>query len=472
MRWSACFPVYRTYVSAAGHHRQRPAYHRQRPGAHAAPASDHGAVDLRLRAQRPAARSGAPPTTTDACTSPCASSSTPARSQAKGREDTAFYRYLPLAALNEVGGDPERFGCSPAELHAANLARRAAWPHAMLATATHDTKRGEDARARLDGALRAERGVGPPPVGLGARHRRPPHHRRRRAGARSHRRVSLLPGAARRLAAGAPRRRTPSWPSGWSRPHVKAAREAKRHTSWLTENAAYEAALGAFIRGVLGGRAAGRFLPLFLPFQARVAALGTVNSLAQMVLKCVVPGVPDFYQGTELWDLSLVDPDNRRPVDYGLRERLLADLDAAPAGTTGRAALADALLRAWTDGRIKLLITTLLLRLRRERATLFRDGDYAPLETRGHHAGHAVALARRDGAHAVVAVVPRLCAALTSAERPFPLGGCWENTDVALPDHLAGRRLRDVLTGAEHPAGAALALAQVLSVLPVAVLAG
>ncbi len=338
----------------------------------------------------------------------------------------------------------------------------------MLATATHDTKRGEDARMRLAALSELAEEWG---------------HRLSAWARVSAAQRTLVDGAA------APDRTDEylfyqallgAWPPGAAVADaelverlaafaVKAAREAKRHTSWLSENAAYERALTGFVAGVLSGRAAARFLPLFLPFQARVAALGALNSLAQTVLKCVVPGVPDFYQGTELWDLSLVDPDNRRPVDYAVRARLLGELDAALADPARRATLAGELLCTWPDGRIKLLLTTLALRLRREHAALFRDGDYTALEPRGRQAASAVGLARRLGDRAVVAVVPRLCAPLTAPEHPFPLAADWGDTTVALPDGLAGRPLRDVFTGAEH-AGPVLPLSAVLSVLPVTIL--
>ncbi|MEO8601231.1 MAG: malto-oligosyltrehalose synthase, partial [bacterium] len=464
----ACFPVYRTYVNADG-----------------ASAGDRRTVDTalaRVRRRHPTMEPSIlafvrsvllpEPTARDydrrlhfamrfqQYTGPV---------EAKGREDTSFYRYVPMVALNEVGGDPARFGRTPAEFHAAALARHIAWPHAMLATATHDTKRGEDARLRLAALSELSEEWG---HRLSAWTRVAAAHRSQVEGAPAPDRndeylfYQALLGAWPQLAVAADTELLERLVAF----AVKAAREAKRHTSWLTENAAYEAALGTFIRGLLGGRSAARFLPLFLPFQARVAALGAVNGLAQTVLKCVAPGIPDFYQGCELWDLSLVDPDNRRAVDYGLRERLLGEIDTALADGTPRAALAGELLNAWQDGRIKLLLTALLLRLRRERASLFRSGDYVALETRGQFAAHVVAFARRAGAQVAITVVPRLCAALTSAQHPFPLGARWEDTAIALPSGQAGPVLRDVLTGAEHAPKALLPLAELLSVLPVSVL--
>lgn len=394
--------------------------------------------------------------------------------EAKGREDTSFYRYTPLASLNEVGGDPERFGWTPAEFHAANQERLATWPRALLATATHDTKRGEDVRARLNVLSELPEEWGRHLSGwarINAAHRTLVHGEAAPDRNDEYLFYQALLGV---------------WPPGARAPSPalvqrltaylhKAAREAKVHTSWLTQNAPYEAALGGFVEGVLTGRTAGRFLNLFLPFQARIARLGMINSLAQLVLKLVAPGVPDFYQGTELWDLSLVDPDNRGAVDYGLRRRLLAEIDAAldvPAQDR-RAALA-AMLTAWEDGRVKLLVSATLLRLRRQMPAMFFEGTYEPLETRGAHAANVVALARRQAGQTVIAVVPRLVSALTSEEHPFPVGAAgWDDTAIVPPGDV--RDLRDAFTQARVeivPSGAAptVALATLLDALPVGVL--
>jgi (1->4)-alpha-D-glucan 1-alpha-D-glucosylmutase len=392
--------------------------------------------------------------------------------EAKGREDTSFYRYAPLASLNEVGGDPERFGCTPAEFHAANRQRLACWPTGLLATATHDTKRGEDVRARLDALSELAEEWGhhlSEWARINAPHRRAVH-----GDAAPDRNDEYLfyqtllgvwpPGASAASAALVERLTAYA---------LKAAREAKRHTSWLTHNAPYENALTGFVDRVLTGRTVSRFLGAFMPFQARVAEVGMVNSLAQLVLKLVSPGVADFYQGTELWDLSLVDPDNRHPVDYASRERLLGELDTALAGPppARRAALAQR-MATWEDGRIKLLVTAVLLRLRRRLAPLFFCGTYEPLDVRGRHAGHVVAVARRHAVGAVIAVVPRLVTALTTPAQPLPLGtACWDDTAVALPTELASLHLRDVFLDEPlcRPAHL-LSVGDALAAVPVAVL--
>jgi (1->4)-alpha-D-glucan 1-alpha-D-glucosylmutase len=395
--------------------------------------------------------------------------------EAKGREDTCFYRYTPLASLNEVGGDPEHFGCTPAEFHAANQERLASWPSALLATATHDTKRGEDVRTRIDvlSELAEEWGHHLSEwARINASHRRAVHGDAAPDRNDEYLFYQTLLGV---------------WPPGASAasPELverltayarKAAREAKRHTSWLTHNAPYESALTAFVERVLTGRTSARFLAAFLPFQARVAELGMVNSLAQLVLKLVSPGVADFYQGSELWDLSLVDPDNRRPVDYALRARLLGELDGALAGppSARRAALAER-MATWGDGRIKLLVSAVLLRLRRRLESLFPGGTYEPLDVRGRHAGHVIALARRHAGGALVAVVPRLVSALTNPRQPLPVRvACWDDTAIVLPTELAGAPLRDVFLDeplARAPAHM-LPVGEALATVPVAVLLG
>jgi (1->4)-alpha-D-glucan 1-alpha-D-glucosylmutase len=402
--------------------------------------------------------------------------------QAKGMEDTAFYRYNRLLSLNEVGGAPDRFGGSPEEFHAANQRRRASWPLTMLATATHDTKRGEDARARLnvlselpeewsrqlsawgrinirnrtivDGAPAPDRndeylfyqsllGVWPPePVDAPLPPRDPLVVRMREF-------------------------------------MIKAVREAKVHSSWMTQDQAYEDATVQFVERSLTGPTAARFLRAFLPFQGHVARLGMLNSLSQVVLKIASPGVPDFYQGSELWDLSLVDPDNRRPVDYGKRRQMLGEvaplLDTEAAAPQRAAAVVEMLAR-WGDGRIKLFLTAAGLRLRRQRAPLFLDGSYAPLAAAGERADHVVAFARRCGDTSAVAIVPRLVAPLTTGSRFLPVGAeSWGDTHLLLPHGDAGRDYCNAFTGARlrpEPSSdqSTLPLAAIFQDCPVALL--
>ena len=357
--------------------------------------------------------------------------------QAKGLEDTAFYRYNVLVSLTEVGGDTSRIGRTVEEFHDANTHRAQAWPFEMLATATHDTKLGEDVRARIN--VLSEM---PDEWGREAskwmRLNRP--HRTIVDGdpvpdrVDEYRLYQVLLG---------------SWPGntdGYAERiqeyMLKAVREAKVHTSWLTSNEGYENGVKQFISRILGSEGSGKFLPAFLPFQERIARLAITNSLAQVVLKAGSPGVPDFYQGTELWDLSLVDPDNRRPVDFERRATLLAEIDAA-----GPAAIPE-MLRNWEDGRIKLFVTATALRLRRELPDVFAGGDYRPLKTEVTVNGQLVAFARTAGSDAVVVAAPRLCSRL-DCDGP-PLGAdCWRTSRVMLPPALRDRTFRDVFTGTE-----------------------
>ncbi|MGH7317080.1 MAG: malto-oligosyltrehalose synthase, partial [Candidatus Rokuibacteriota bacterium] len=329
---------------------------------------------------------------------------------AKGVEDTAFYVYNRLVSLNEVGGDPARYGESAAVFHDKNAARLARWPESLVATATHDTKRGEDVRARINVLSEV-------PAAWAA------EVRRWRA-------------LARRFKTQVDGRSAPdandeyllyqtlvgAWPARDEDEPLatltarlvaymeKATKEAKRHTSWVNPSAAYDAAVRGFVTGLLAPD--GTFLGAFLPFQRRVAGHGAVNSLAQTLLKVAAPGIPDFYQGTELWDFSLVDPDNRRPVDFPRRRAMLDALRARIPAEDARAAdlsdLCAELIAHWPDGRLKLFLTHRALTLRRRWSRLFSAGDYRPLSPGGQHAEHVVALARLHGPDAVIIAVPRL----------------------------------------------------------------
>ena len=369
--------------------------------------------------------------------------------QAKGLEDTAFYRNNLLLSLNEVGGDPSRFGVPAADFHAMNQLRRREWPYEMIATATHDTKLGEDVRARVNVLSEL-----------------PADWEREAA------KWMRVNKTARTIVDGepAPDRNDEyrfyqallgAWPiegvtgslvERMQAYMIKAIKEAKLHSSWLNPDEQYESAVTTFVEQVITGAQAAKFLPLFVPFQQRVARIGLVNSLAQVVLKVASPGVPDFYQGTELWDFNLVDPDNRRPVDFLRREQMLDNVDAvlALAADKRRAALGR-LLETAHGGAIKLLVTAASLRLRAAHPDLFLDGDYLPLDTDSTVEARAIAFARTDpSGNAVLAVAPHLASSLITAERPLPLGDAWRTSRVLLPPALAGRTFTDALTGATH----------------------
>jgi (1->4)-alpha-D-glucan 1-alpha-D-glucosylmutase len=398
--------------------------------------------------------------------------------QAKGLEDTAFYRYNMLLSINEVGGDPGRFGRSPADFHEASAQRLRNWPLEMLTTSTHDTKLGEDVRARVNAIseLSAEwtREVG----------------RWMRLNNSCRTAIEAEPAPDRNdeyrfyqalvgcwpMQSGS----TPADPSSLAgRMHeymLKAVREAKVHTSWLTPHQPYEEALAGFVARVLDPGPGNRVLPAVLRLLRTIAAVGMVNSLSQVVVKLGSPGVPDFYQGSELWDLSLVDPDNRRPIDFDRRRILLDEIEELLGlGCNQRAPRLAEMLAEWHDGRIKLLTTTAGLRLRRADPDHFLSGAYLPLATDITADGEAIAFARIHDKRAVLFVAPRLCARLFGEDLRPPLGETWKTSRLLLPAELAGRTFRHELSGAELRATSGtdaswLFLGQVFETVPVGIL--
>ena len=389
---------------------------------------------------------------------------------AKGMEDTTFYRYFPLASVNEVGGEPKRLGIGVAGFHRANQERARSHPLAMLASSTHDTKRGEDVRTRID--VLSEM-----PEEWERRLQRWHRMNRARLG---HFEGRLVP--SRRDEYLLYQTLLGTWPEeGADRQEyaeritaymTKAVREAKEWTSWVNPNAEYEAQLRTFIETILDPDSGRRFLAEFAPFAGEIAHFGRINSLAQTVLKLTIPGVPDTYQGCELWNLSLVDPDNRRPVDYGQRQAMLADL-AEQAHSQGRAALVASLLQGMPSPAIKLYVTHTLLELRRQRPELFLAGHYQPLVASGDREGHVCAFARSTAEDSIVVIVPRLPYRLLQGETKLPLAAVWGDTRIELPggpDHwtdlFSGNRLAASRDGDQRT----LAVGEALAHFPVAVL--
>jgi (1->4)-alpha-D-glucan 1-alpha-D-glucosylmutase len=315
---------------------------------------------------------------------------------AKGVEDTAFYCFNRLVSLNEVGGDPGRFGLSPDDFHKACAETQAEWPRSMLASSTHDTKRSEDVRARLH--LLSEI----PDRWREAVQRWTMLNKRYRRDGLPDRNAEYL---LYQTLVGA-------WPIETERAIAymeKASREAKVHTSWTQPNPDYDDALRQFIEGTLNDQ---EFKADLETFVTPLIEPGRVNSLAQTLIKLTAPGVPDFYQGTELWDLSLVDPDNRRPVDYALRRRLLSELEGMRV---------EEIWSRIDEGLPKLWIISQTLKLRRSRKLLGPESSYHPLVARGEKSAHVVAFARGERA---ITVVPRLV---------LKLGGSWGDSTVELP---------------------------------------
>ena len=339
---------------------------------------------------------------------------------AKAVEDTAFYRHIALVSLNEVGGAPGRFGIEPEAFHDIFARRRRDWPDALSALSTHDHKRGADVRARL--AALSEL-VPDWQAGLAAWSSLLAPHRDGGRPAPSRRHEYLF----YQTVIG-------TWPADGpdaayadriAAYMLKAAREGKDETSWTDPDEAYEAGLERFVRAALDP--AGPFAAEVAPFAERDARIGAVNGLAQLAMQMTLPGIPDLYQGTEEWDLSLVDPDNRRPVDWG---RLAAQLEQVAEADPAE------LAAAWPDGRIKHWLAARLLRLRRDEPDLFARGDYAPVQVSGPAAAHVVAWRRSlDGRHLVIAV-PRLVAgrlAQDGKDGGLGLTG-FDGTVLTLPD--------------------------------------
>jgi (1->4)-alpha-D-glucan 1-alpha-D-glucosylmutase len=362
------------------------------------------------------------------------------RVMAKGVEDTAFYNYNRLVSLNEVGGHPGRNEFDGLqEFHARNARMQRQWPHTMNATSTHDTKRSEDVRARINVlseiAPQWERQV----------RRWSKRNAALRAGIIDPNVEMLL---YQTLIGMWPldEKELPGIRDRLKQYMEKAAREAKTQTSWIAPNRAYEEVLRDFCDAILSDT---QFCAELTRFQKRTAFYGFLNALSQVVLKATAPGAPDFHQGTELWDFSLVDPDNRRPVDYPLRAAMLKKLQTS--------APIDTLLRRWHDGRIKMFVTWKVLETRVRHADLFRDGSYEAVDG----GDHICAFVRRYEGDAVLVVVPRFVASLVKPGR-LPLGEVWGDASL----RISGK-WRNVFTGEEH---SDLALRNVFARFPVAVM--
>src|SRR5262249_35531427 len=340
---------------------------------------------------------------------------------AKSVEDTVFYTYNRLVSLNEVGGSPDQYGISVTAFHRQNAERLERWPHSLLATSTHDTKRSEDVRARLNALseLPAEW-----------------HAALARWGRLTSSKRAVVE------AQPAPDRNDEyllyqtllgTWPPepptaeafAQFRERIaaymhKATKEAKVHTSWVNPNEEYDAAVRQFVARLLPDTADDPFLNDLLALQRRVAFFGYFNSLAQVLLKLTCPGVPDLYQGTELWDLSLVDPDNRRPVDYDLRQEILAEFRIRlDKGGQDLTQLTAELLANLADGRINFYLISQALIFRRPHEEVFARGDYFPLEAIGSKRDHVCAFARVAGDQVLLSIAPRLVVGFgDGAERP------------------------------------------------------
>ncbi len=377
---------------------------------------------------------------------------------AKGVEDTVFYIFNRLAALNEVGGEPQQFGSGLSVFHRRNEDRQRHWPASMLTTSTHDTKRSEDTRARMLAISEI-----PQPWRQFLQRARTLNRRIKKQfeeleGPDANEEYLLyqtLLGTWPIDAGGAAERNvSPEYVARIQAYMHKALNEAKLNTSWIQPNEEWLEATRDFIARILDPSPKNRFLPLVYPLVEEIARLGAINSLSQTLLKLTSPGVPDIYQGNEIWDFSLVDPDNRRPVDYAARRKMIDGLtSAAP----------EELLARWPDGRIKMFLTQRLLQFRNEHVDLFARGEYLALSARGTFADCVVSFARRLDQQMIVVISPRL-----SSRVGFPtIGEKWQDTVIDLPFEYA----RDIFTGREiHAQDRQLHLRDALAVLPFAAL--
>jgi (1->4)-alpha-D-glucan 1-alpha-D-glucosylmutase len=444
----ACFPVYRTYITAT----EPPSADDQRYIAQAVQqakrrAPGTAAVIFDFIEQLLLKRTGA--TAADECeagarfigkfqqiTSPVA---------AKGIEDTTLYIHNRLLSLNEVGSNPTQFGLEPSAVHAWLKDRQARWPAALSTLSTHDTKRGEDVRARLN-IISELPGAWKDAVG-----------RWRAVNRRLRVEVQGRVAPSRNEEYLLYQTLVGSWPfedddatrSAFTDRMVafttKALREAKLHTTWMNPDQEYESAVERFLRAILDRRRANPFLAAFEPFQQQIAELGIYNGLAQQLIKITAPGVPDFYQGTEVWDLSLVDPDNRRPVDYVRRRELLAGVTSVPARE---------LLEARADGRIKMFVIHRALAARASMREVYDGGDYLPLATSGARGECVFAFARVNAGNVAITCVPRLIASLMADAAAPPLGRrVWSDTRIELPERFASGSFRNAFTGARLELG-------------------
>jgi (1->4)-alpha-D-glucan 1-alpha-D-glucosylmutase len=371
---------------------------------------------------------------------------------AKGLEDTSFYVYNRLLSLNEVGGELHRFGVSVTAFHHANKERAQQWPHGMLNTSTHDSKRSEDVRARI--SVLAE---------IPDKWRKAVM-RWSRLNRLKKQKVDTMLAPARNDEYALYQILLGAWPledreEGWDMVSlgerieaymIKAVREAKVHSSWINPNAEYENAVVGFVRSILEPLENNRFLQEFLSFQRTINRFGLLNSLSQTLVKLTAPGVPDIYQGNEVWHFALVDPDNRRPVDFPTRRGMLQALQSFVSVPTER--LVDRALelsQTMEDGRIKLYVTWKTLSLRWQYESVFRDGAYIPLATHGEKGENLCAFARQHEGHTIIVVAPRLYTKLCTPElQHTPLGNdVWSDTWIEVPAEMGRSTCHNLFTG-------------------------
>jgi (1->4)-alpha-D-glucan 1-alpha-D-glucosylmutase len=471
----ACFPIYRTYVTESGVNRHDRRYIEQavakakrrnrsidrsafdflrdvlilRNPAKMTDADKHERIDFAMRFQQ--------------LTGPV---------MAKAVEDTSYYLYNRLISLNEVGGNPEKLGISLEAFHGQNMERVKSFPYAMIATSTHDSKRSEDVRARINVISEMAEEWGRHVVFWSKVNKRSKFRIDQRRVPEPNEEYLLY------------QTLVGTWPMNFEKEPeaefksrikgymIKMLREAKVNSSWIVPNIAYEEACLIFIDSILNREGENAFLEDFEPFQKKVSHYGMLNSLSQTLLKIGSPGVPDFYQGTDIWDFSLVDPDNRRPVDYEVRQRLLRQIKKAET-EKGATQLCRELSMSMEDGRIKLYVISKALKCRRLNRTVFEDGRYVPLEVTGLGKNNVVAFLRASGRQTLCVVVPRLLSMIVGEGR-LPFGSVWKDTFVIIPSHkpLRYRNIytEEVLSTVDRSGATGIPLSELLSDFPVALL--
>jgi (1->4)-alpha-D-glucan 1-alpha-D-glucosylmutase len=383
---------------------------------------------------------------------------------AKGHEDTTLYVYNRLLSLNEVGGVPAHFGTSMKEWHQFNRSRETQWPHTMSASATHDTKRGEDVRARINVLSEI-------PDEWNKKifywHQLNRNKKLKVKG-------KMVPGKNEEYFLYQTMMGTYPFQEGldlqWTERvknyMIKAGREGKVYTNWIDPQTTYEKALTEFVERIVGSKS---FFEDFKPFQKKVAFFGMLNSLSQTLIKITSPGIPDFYQGTELWDLSLVDPDNRRSVDYETRTHRLSEM-LHPTQEDRLKCLKE-LWSTRSDGGIKLYTIYQALQMRKTLRECFTFGTYHPIEPKGHLKEQVIAFARNQGSVWTLTIVPRFLAGLIQ-EGELPHGdSLWGNTTLVLPAG-APSQWADAMTGQQHRTGKHLKVCDILKYFPVSLLVG
>ena len=384
---------------------------------------------------------------------------------AKGFEDTVLYCYNRLISLNEVGSQPDCFGISVEEFHKFNSERAKRWPHSLNATSTHDTKRGEDVRARIN--VLSEM---PEQWDSKVNHWRQINERKK---SKCNGRMAPDPNDEyflyQTLIGALPFREAEyeAFKKRIKTYFIKAVREAKVHTSWVEPNEKYEDACIQFVEKLLIFSEGDEFWQDFTRFQRKVAGYAIYNSLSQILVKMAAPGVPDFYQGSELWELNLVDPDNRRPVNFDLRAGLLAQIKNEEDRNDSN--FVTELLKHPEDGSVKLFLIYRLLSARTKYRRIFEDGDYIPLTTVGSKSEHIIAFARKSGKKIAVAIAARFLSSVISPAQ-LPIGkNVWKDTSIVIPEKTANFWL-NTITGEKMNASNELSVDHILSKFPVALL--